>query len=822
MAETCTAISYQPFGPDAVQHAELRDGATRVRLHPAAAPGTTTFLSMGPPAPGARFRIAAPDGTTALPERHVGRLQVRSDRVTPGYLHNDEANRAAFPDGDWFDTGDLAFLADGRVTITGRGKEVIIVNGVHYFCHEIEDVVGGVDGVAPSFVAAVGAPGPDGTERMVVLFVADGPVDAELLARIRRRLPERLQISGAQLVPVERDRFEKTTSGKIQRTSMRGRLLAGGYEAALRRVELLDAAPGTYPDCLYRPAWSPRLLPREPVDGPDTRGRRPYGARRGAAAGRPRLDAGRRGRRAAGRRRGRGGTGRRRRAAGRERGRTGRGRGHRRAGRRGAVDDAAAAEEAARICGPGLLGLQRALAEAGWTGTLITLSRGLHRIRGDEAGCYPAALAAALGETFGVERPQVRAWHLDLPGDDVSDDAETVVAAAGWSHGEPVVAWRGRPLVRVLERAEPVAGPPALPCGSRWLVTGGLGGIGRLVLGDLAAAFDLRLLVVGRTAARDLAGALAEIADGGRMRYARADVTDDTALEDAVAAAERAWGAPLDGVLHLAGEYELCPLAELDADRWRAGTAAKVDGSLRLARLLLRRPGSRFVAFSSLLSLIPLVGTGAYAAANRFLEALCEHLDPQVSITCLTWTGWRGVGMNAETAATGARSAPATWWAGAPTGTWSSCTATTRRCRSGASGWSPGRPSTTCDGSTGSGTPPYAPGATSATSRTSPRTWCRRATTSTPTRCCGPWPDAFRPTWCPRCARSCRRCRCSPAASWTARRCRSRTGPPAPATARPRLRGPRSSAGCTTSGARSWAGTGSASRPRSSSSAARP
>ncbi|WP_157527303.1 AMP-binding protein, partial [Micromonospora rosaria] len=268
MAETCTAISYQTFGPDAVQHARLHADGSQVRLAPASVPGTTTFLSMGGPAPGTRFRIAAPDGRTALPERWIGRLQVRSDRVTPGYLNHDEANRAAFPDGEWFDTGDLAYLHDGRITITGRGKEVIIVNGVHYFCHEIEDVVGAVDGVAPSFVAAFGAPGRDGTERIVVVFCADAAVDVALLTRVRRTLAERLQIGSAHLVPVVRDQFEKTTSGKIQRTSMRTRLLAGGYEAALRRVDLLDGGPTTVTDCVYRPTWTPRRFPQEPPRGP--------------------------------------------------------------------------------------------------------------------------------------------------------------------------------------------------------------------------------------------------------------------------------------------------------------------------------------------------------------------------------------------------------------------------------------------------------------------------------------------------------------------------------------------------------------------------
>ncbi len=122
MAETCTAISYQGFDEGAVQQIRLEAAGTRVSLLDTPGPGSTTLLSMGPAVPGSRFRIAGPDGTTALPELHIGRLQVQSERVLPAYLHNDEANRVAFPDGEWFDTGDLAFLSSGRLPHRSPGS----------------------------------------------------------------------------------------------------------------------------------------------------------------------------------------------------------------------------------------------------------------------------------------------------------------------------------------------------------------------------------------------------------------------------------------------------------------------------------------------------------------------------------------------------------------------------------------------------------------------------------------------------------------------------------------------------------------------------
>ncbi|HEY0639760.1 MAG TPA: AMP-binding protein, partial [Pseudonocardiaceae bacterium] len=266
MAETCTMICHQPLTAAAVQHVR-RSGSGRLTLLDGPEPGSSTLLSMGPPDPGTEFRVTGPGGAV-LPELTIGRLQVRSARVTPGYLNNPAADAEAFVGDGWFDTGDLAFATGGRITITGRAKEIIIVNGVHHFCHEIEDVVGAVDGVTPSFVAAVAVPSPAGTEQPAVLFVPrSGPVTGRVLAAVREALARRLQLTAVVLVAVPREDFDKTTSGKIQRAAMRARLLAGELDDAVRAAELAEAGPRTVPDCLYRPLWTPRRFPV--VAGPD-------------------------------------------------------------------------------------------------------------------------------------------------------------------------------------------------------------------------------------------------------------------------------------------------------------------------------------------------------------------------------------------------------------------------------------------------------------------------------------------------------------------------------------------------------------------------
>ncbi len=100
-------------------------------------------------------------------------------------------------------------------------------------------------------------------------------------------------------------------------------------------------------------------------------------------------------------------------------------------------------------------------------------------------------------------------------------------------------------------------------------------------------------------------------------------------------------------MLHLAGVYESTQLTDTTADRWRADTRAKVAGSKAVAEVLRRRPGSRLVAFSSLLTWFPGVGAGAYAAGNRYLEAVAERLGADHPVHTLIWGLWRSTGMNA-------------------------------------------------------------------------------------------------------------------------------------------------------------------------------
>src|SRR6185369_7662332 len=162
------------------------------------------------------------DLNRVLNEGEVGRLQVKGETVTSGYYRNLEQTRTSFTPDGWFCTGDLGFLRCGCLTLTGREKDQIIINGVNFHSYEIESIVEETPGVEGSFTAAcaVRPPGVQ-TDQLAIFFhplTAAPGQEHTLLAEIRRRVGTALGVTPDYLLPVERDQIPKTSIGKIQRT----------------------------------------------------------------------------------------------------------------------------------------------------------------------------------------------------------------------------------------------------------------------------------------------------------------------------------------------------------------------------------------------------------------------------------------------------------------------------------------------------------------------------------------------------------------------------------------------------------------------------
>ncbi|MFC9510057.1 amino acid adenylation domain-containing protein [Streptomyces sp. NPDC057002] len=235
MAETVTAVAYGRLDRPGTVHRLLKSSLGG-DLVPAGADtpeaDCVTFVASGSPAHGVTLRVVDDHGDLAPPGR-IGRLQVHSPaRLTPGYVDNPEADAAAYPAGrDWLDTGDLAFLDSGQVVITGRRKDLIILNGHNVYCHEVEETATAVDGVRQGEIAACGIPHPErGTEELAVFFVSRGaPEDKRITTELKAALFTRLRLTAAHVLPVPADEFPRTPAGKVRRAELQSRLIDGGF-----------------------------------------------------------------------------------------------------------------------------------------------------------------------------------------------------------------------------------------------------------------------------------------------------------------------------------------------------------------------------------------------------------------------------------------------------------------------------------------------------------------------------------------------------------------------------------------------------------------
>jgi len=256
LAECSVGLAFPPLARGPIMDRVLREPLERGGEAVAAAAGdedVQEFVACGQPLRGHEVRVVDGAGRE-LPERREGRLQFRGPSATSGYFRNPEQTRRLFV-GDWLDSGDLAYLADGDVYLTSRVKDLIIRAGRNVYPYEVEQGVGEVPGVRKGCVAVFGSPDPQsGTERVVVL--AETRLQGvDEVARLREQVTAVastfLDNPPDEVVLAPPHTVLKTSSGKIRRTATRELYERGGVgrrERALwqqlLRVSLSGLGPG--------------------------------------------------------------------------------------------------------------------------------------------------------------------------------------------------------------------------------------------------------------------------------------------------------------------------------------------------------------------------------------------------------------------------------------------------------------------------------------------------------------------------------------------------------------------------------------------------
>jgi len=191
------------------------------------------IVSVGRPLPGFRLSIRDPHGRE-LPPCRVGRLWVSGPSLMEGYLGDPEGTARALRDG-WLDTGDLGFLDDGELYLTGRAKDLIIVRGRNHSPAEVEQAVDALPGVRTGCSVAVSWLPEGAAGEVLALFVersrhATADELAALPDACREAVLAATGLAVDRLLVLAPGTLPRTSSGKLQRSETLRLYLAGGLE----------------------------------------------------------------------------------------------------------------------------------------------------------------------------------------------------------------------------------------------------------------------------------------------------------------------------------------------------------------------------------------------------------------------------------------------------------------------------------------------------------------------------------------------------------------------------------------------------------------
>jgi acyl-CoA synthetase (AMP-forming)/AMP-acid ligase II len=233
------------------------------QLNAAPSDGAVTLVGCGRPSCGTRVVIADPAHQTPLPPGEVGEVWVNGPSVAQGYWgrpeetdHTFRARLAGTGEGPFLRTGDLGFLRDGELFITGRIKDVIIIRGRKHYPQDLEHTVeASHPAVRPSGSAALALATANGERLLIVAEIdhrprprpplgAGRPAFEDLIGAIRQAVAEQHELQTHAVLLVPPGALPKTTSGKQQRHACRQRFLDGTFEALAhwsQRPEPADA-----------------------------------------------------------------------------------------------------------------------------------------------------------------------------------------------------------------------------------------------------------------------------------------------------------------------------------------------------------------------------------------------------------------------------------------------------------------------------------------------------------------------------------------------------------------------------------------------------
>jgi fatty-acyl-CoA synthase len=231
MAESTLAISFSdvdsPIKIDTVDLTALKSKQRAIPVK-SGAERTRGFVVCGAALPSHIIEVRDDKGR-ALAEREVGRIFVKGPSIMAGYFKAEEATAQALGNDGFLDTGDMGYLLNGEIVITGRAKDLILHNGRNIWPQDIEWAAETITPLKSGDVAAFAVEGADGDDEVVVLVeckLSDPLQQEELRKSVHMKVTQTAGVD-CTIVLVPPRSLPFTSSGKLSRAGARDRYLAG-------------------------------------------------------------------------------------------------------------------------------------------------------------------------------------------------------------------------------------------------------------------------------------------------------------------------------------------------------------------------------------------------------------------------------------------------------------------------------------------------------------------------------------------------------------------------------------------------------------------
>ncbi|KPN13027.1 non-ribosomal peptide synthetase [Bacillus australimaris] len=653
------------------------------QLRPAEAreAGTVSFTELGRPIPGITIRIVNHQ-QELLPEDHIGSVQIKGPTTMKGYYKNEEANQEVFQTDGWFHTGDLGFLHEGRLTLTGREKDMIIINGKNYHNYEIEAIAEEVPGVETSFVAACSVRMKASASDELILFFTPKLYEPSYIMRasqhIKSHIATKMGLYASRVIPVQKHAFPKTSSGKIERAQLKKRWQEGEFDEIIKELDIRLENEHTLPDWNYQKKWIPAPLheaekrtagdivvfadtlgladqlrslsadeqtyitvepgqaftqlththfiihPNRPSDYEQLfETLRSYGVSVKQIIHLWNYTA---------------------------------------------QEDtlhAAMAKEAQRTGSMSALYVTKAIAAYEEPVEITFVSAHAMNVLEDQTHHVEKATTAGLMTAVQHEWPFIKVRCLDFSlteSDAAHYHALSIMTELTHDTSQHIAAYREGvryiPFLSPLhlEKEQRMKKPP-FESSELYVMTGGLGGIGRMLSEHLLSSYQTHLVLLGRKARETLSAEQQDVLNslekqaekhGGTVLYEAVDITDAKAIEALISKQEVSLGKRLHGVIHFAGMIQEELLRDMTSVSLHAMYEAKVYGTIALHEAASKRQNVLFLSSSSARTLKGGMTVGAYCAANEFVEQFAHYqrLTSTVKPYCFSFSMWDEIGMS--------------------------------------------------------------------------------------------------------------------------------------------------------------------------------